>query len=259
MTSGGREALKWLAVVLMTGDHVAKVFFGGYVPVVSELGRIAFPVFALVMAYNLAQPGADVGKSVRRLLVWGIVAQPAHALVFGYWIPLNVLLSFALATAALWCVQQRRWWLLGLCLGPSPLLVDYQWAGVALVLSGYWWHRRQGEGETFGVLLLALCGLCVYNGNGWALIALPAMALGKLGWRVPRTRWGFYGYYVGHLALLGAYATWGWHMDPVMIIGWTVVACLLLACANLAWRIFKARRMLRHFERRVRKRGKFQA
>ena len=46
MTSGGREALKWIALVLMTGDHVARVFFGGYVPVVSELGRIAFPVFA---------------------------------------------------------------------------------------------------------------------------------------------------------------------------------------------------------------------
>ena len=47
-----------------TGDHVAKVVFGGYVPVVSELGRIAFPLFALVMACNLAQPGADLRKSM---------------------------------------------------------------------------------------------------------------------------------------------------------------------------------------------------
>ena len=55
----------------MTGDHVAKVVFDGYVPVVSELGRIAFPLFALVMACNLAQPGADLRKSMRRLALWG--------------------------------------------------------------------------------------------------------------------------------------------------------------------------------------------
>jgi hypothetical protein len=55
--SGARELLKWIALLAMTGDHVAKVVFGGYVPVVSELGRIAFPLFALVMACNLAQPG----------------------------------------------------------------------------------------------------------------------------------------------------------------------------------------------------------
>jgi hypothetical protein len=40
--SGARELLKWIALLAMTGDHVAKVVFGGYVPVVSELGRIAF-------------------------------------------------------------------------------------------------------------------------------------------------------------------------------------------------------------------------
>ncbi|MFL7985039.1 TraX family protein, partial [Xanthomonas vasicola] len=88
MTSSGREALKWIALVLMTGDHVAKVLFGGYVPVLSELGRIAFPVFALVMAYNLAQPRADYAKSVLRLAGWGLLAQPFHAWAFGDWMPL---------------------------------------------------------------------------------------------------------------------------------------------------------------------------
>ncbi|RXY87917.1 conjugal transfer protein, partial [Salmonella sp. 3DZ2-4SM] len=33
--SGARELLKWIALLAMTGDHVAKVVFGGYVPVVS--------------------------------------------------------------------------------------------------------------------------------------------------------------------------------------------------------------------------------
>lgn len=223
MTSGGREALKWIAVVLMTGDHVARVFFGGYVPVVSELGRVAFPVFALVMAYNLAQPGADVGKSIRRLLLWGVVAQPAHAFTFGYWIPLNVLLSFALAAAAVWCAQGRRWALLALCVGPAPLLVDYQWAGIALVLASWHWFRSRRDLPQAGasinglyfetlpdwrdypfVMVLPWCMLCSYNGNGWAFLALPVFLLADLTWKVPRTRWAFYGYYVGHLGLLAA-------------------------------------------------------
>lgn len=109
MTSSARELLKWLAVILMTGDHVAKVIYGGYVPGLSEAGRVAFPLFALVMAYNLAQPGADVGKSIRRLALWGVIAQPVHALAFGYWLPLNILLTFALCAAAVHAVNQRGW------------------------------------------------------------------------------------------------------------------------------------------------------
>lgn len=34
----------------MTGDHLAKVLAHGYLPIVSELGRVAFPLFALVLA-----------------------------------------------------------------------------------------------------------------------------------------------------------------------------------------------------------------
>lgn len=221
MTSSGRELLKWVALVLMTGDHVAKVIYGGYVPVVSELGRVAFPVFALVMAYNLAQPNADAAKSLRRLLLWGVISQPVHAWAFGTALPLNVLLSFALAAACVVCVQRRRWWLLVLLAGPAPLFVDYQWAGVFFVLA-WWWALSsppviRGDNSIWvvyfrGLLAVAAYGpLLLYNGNGWALVAFFLV-----GWLsdplrrlpvIPRTRWAFYGYYVGHLAVLAA-LTW---------------------------------------------------
>ncbi len=202
MTSGGRELLKWLAVVFMTGDHVIKVFELGYVPVVSELGRVAFPVFALVMAYNLAEPGADIGKSVRRLATWAVIAQPVYVLAFGLLLPLNVLASFALAACVVWAIRERRWWAVAVLAGPLPLLVDYQWAGIALVVSGYAVRRLDGAPEAVCLKLLAMGLLCHFNGNGWALLALPVMALGYAPVRFPRTRWAFYGYYVGHLSLL---------------------------------------------------------
>lgn len=206
MTSGGREALKWLAVVLMTGDHVIKIFDLGYVPVVSELGRVAFPVFALVMAYNLAEPGADIGKSVRRLATWAVIAQPVYVLAFGLLLPLNVLASFALAASVVWAIRERRLWAVAVLVGPLPLLVDYQWAGIAVVVAGYALRRLHFSPAGLCVQLLAIGLLCLYNGNGWALLALPLMVLGYAPIQFPRTRWAFYGYYVGHLGLLAMVA-----------------------------------------------------
>ncbi|WP_312346730.1 TraX family protein [Stenotrophomonas acidaminiphila] len=48
---------------------------------------------------------------------------------------------------------------------------------------------------------------CAWNGNGWALLAFLVLGLALANISVPRTRWAFYGYYVGHLALLASIAT----------------------------------------------------
>ncbi|MEN5284416.1 MULTISPECIES: TraX family protein [Stenotrophomonas] len=205
LSSGARESMKWLALLSMTGDHVAKVVFGGYVPVVSEFGRIAFPLFALVMACNLAQPGADLGKSIRRLSAWGLVAQPLHMLAFGHWLPLNILLTFALAAVAVHALTNNRQLLLLVTAGLLPFFVDYQWAGVAFVMLGWIAFRHRA----YWLLAFGFGGLCWVNGNGWALLAIPLiLALARVPWAVPRSRWAFYVYYVGHLAVLAAYAQW---------------------------------------------------
>ncbi|WP_414616365.1 TraX family protein [Stenotrophomonas geniculata] len=203
MTSSARELLKWLAVILMTGDHVAKVIYGGYVPGLSEAGRVAFPLFALVMAYNLAQPGADVVKSVRRLTLWGVIAQPVHALAFGYWLPLNILLTFSLSALVIYAVERRESSVVVMTAGVLPLVVDYQWAGVGFVLLAWLaFHRRQ-----HWLLVPAFAAICWFNSNLWALVSIPvALCLSRVALPVPRGRWAFYGYYVGHLACLGLLA-----------------------------------------------------
>ncbi|SET24721.1 TraX family protein [Stenotrophomonas indicatrix] len=223
MTSGGRELLKWIALVLMTGDHVLTIFGFGYVPVVFELGRVAFPVFALVMAYNLAQPSADAGKSARRLALWGLVATPAAALAFGQILPLNVLLTFAVAAGAIWALERRQWALAALLCIVAPAVLDYAWPGVWLVLAAWAWFKNHGRRMHFLLgswdwrrqrlyLVLPICVwacmglLCLYNGNAWALLALPVMILGEVSAGIPRTGRVFYGYYVGHLALLAVLA-----------------------------------------------------
>lgn len=211
MTSSGRELLKWIAVALMTLDHALKVFQLGYVPVATELGRVAFPIFALVMAYNLAQPGADVTRSIRRLALWAIIAQPAHAFAFGHWLPVNILWTFVVAACAIWALGRRNWHLAAALLAVAPIFLDYAWAGVWLVV-GAWACFRENRVSlayrpaAWALLAVPMVLLCAHNGNGWALLALPALALGRMRWRVGRTRWAFYGYYVGHLAAFGLLA-----------------------------------------------------
>ncbi|WP_414615841.1 TraX family protein [Stenotrophomonas geniculata] len=203
LRSGARELLKWIALLAMTGDHVAKVVFGGYVPVVSELGRIAFPLFALVMACNLAQPGADLRKSMRRLALWGLIAQPLHAFAFGSWLPLNILLAFTFAAVAVHALANNRPVQLLLAAGVLPLFVDYQCAGVGSVLLAWIALRHRA----WWLLLVGLAAVCWANHNGWALLAIPLVLLAaRVPWQLPRWRWAFYGYYVGHLAVLALVA-----------------------------------------------------
>lgn len=200
MTSGGRELLKWLALVLMTGDHIVTILHLGYVPILSELGRVAFPLFALVMAFNLAQPRADVAKSAQRLAAWGLAATPVAVLAFGQLVPLNVLLTFAAAAACVWAIERRYWLLVAFLAVVAPAWLDYAWPGVWLVLAAWRWYRGQG-GQPWAVW--ACMGLlCAYNGNAWALLAIPALRLSSLDVRVPRSGKVFYGYYIGHLVAL---------------------------------------------------------
>jgi hypothetical protein len=46
--NGTVEALKWLALALMTGDHVNKYLFNGTLPFLFEAGRLALPIFVFV-------------------------------------------------------------------------------------------------------------------------------------------------------------------------------------------------------------------
>jgi len=49
--------------------------------------------------------------------------------------------------------------------------------------------------------------LCLYNGNAWALLAIPSLRLGHFDVAIPRLGRVFYGYYVAHLAALSLGAT----------------------------------------------------
>lgn len=210
LTSAGREWLKWIALVLMTGDHVNKVLLDGAYPWLTNAARIVFPIFAIVFVYNLRlQEEGDHGlRASTRVAIAGLVVQPLHAWAFGYWLPLNVLLSLSAGAFVCWLFSRGRWLPALLLWAFAGLWVDYSWWGIAVMAAAMTVYRPGQDRSTF-LLPLAVASLAFTNGNFWALASLPLIGLfSRVPGNFPRWRWTFLGYYGAHLALLAILANY---------------------------------------------------
>ena len=206
MTSGGREVLKWIALVLMTGDHVNKVLLDGSQPWLTDLARVVFPIFAVVLAWNVVRHPDPLAarRSIGRLLGAAVLVQPLHALAFGYWLPGNILFTLAAGLIVAGTRNPAVVVLVGLLGGA---FVDYAWAGVLMVFAAAVLARDPSAWRGRALFVAALGCLCWFNGNGWALLALPILAAGaQLPATLPRWRWTFLGYYAAHLGVLALLA-----------------------------------------------------
>ncbi len=213
LSDGAVEAMKWLGLVLMTADHAQKY---GMIPAVSgiyEAGRLALPLFGIVLAYNLARVRSQdlavyVRVLTRLLFCCAIASVPFIALGglgFGWW-PLNCMGTLAVAVSIMYLIESRRplWkteaavvFLLG------GAIVEFWWPGVALCV-GAWLYWKQ---PTWGALLLWLAGtasLTLINGNWWACASFVVLA-GMASFvtiEIPRASRFFYIYYPAHLTVL---------------------------------------------------------
>jgi hypothetical protein len=212
LEDGTIEALKWCALVLMTLDHVNKYLFNATLPVAFEVGRLCLPIFVILLAFNLARPGAiERGAYLRtmtRLAVIGALASvPFIALggLAGGWWPLNILFTLLLITMGLYLIEKGG--AVNISLSTVLVLiggafVEYWWMAVALGLASWWFFKRPSWFAAAAVVA-ACASLWFVNGNNWALLALPLiMAVSRLDLSVPRLRWAFYAFYPAHLAAL---------------------------------------------------------
>ncbi len=213
--NGTLEALKWLALVLMTGDHVNKYVFADSIPGLFELGRISMPLFMLVIAYNLARPGAfQAGvhwRMGKRLVIYGALATlPYIAItgVLGGWWPLNMLLTLLLLTLICWLTDHGTplhslLAVVAFSLGGS--LVEYWWAGLLLGLA-CWGYCKQASRFRLILVILATVALWPVNHNYWAMAFLLFLLVApRVRLRWPRCKQFFYVYYPGHLMALWAF------------------------------------------------------
>ncbi len=212
---GSREGLKWLALLLMTGDHVNKYLFNETLPVLFEAGRLAMPIFVMVLACNLAQASLCGNRGYQpialRLLGFGLLATPSFIALGGVlhgWYPLNILFTLLVITLTTACCERaitghKRWWAAAfIVLALGGALVEFWWPAILLGL-GVGWYARKPNYWACAIVLLALLAVCRINGNAWAFAAVPLLlVVSRIRLPLPRFRWLFYIYYPLHLTAL---------------------------------------------------------
>lgn len=212
LASGTIEALKWLALGLMTIDHVNKYLYAGKIGVMFALGRLAAPLFVFILACHLARPGAfESGMYQRvmaRLALYGALATiPFIALgyVLGGWWPLNVMAMLLASTACLYLHQKG-----GTANGAAAIalfiaggaLGEFFWPGMLMFFAA-WHYCRRPSWRSLGCWFAATASLYLINQNLWALAAFPVIfAAHHVALPVARARTIFYAYYPLHLAAL---------------------------------------------------------
>ena len=198
LSSGTLEALKWLALILMTFDHVNKHLLHASVPELFAAGRLAMPLFGFVLGYNLARPDALEGGTFKRtavrLAVFGSIASVPFialgGLGWGWW-PFNVMATLLVATLCAWLFEVGGWARIALAcllfiLGGS--VVEFWWPGLAACKSQPVGDRRaaaylcvrtgehQGAANPAGVLCLLPSAPCSAVGAGAAAVGATCVA-----------------------------------------------------------------------------------
>ncbi len=188
LNDSGIELTKWFGLLFMLLDHINKYLFNYSIVGFYELGRLAMPLFGLVLAYNLSRPSLLQSQNkmlsiATKLLIFGLIASPAYmtlgGVLYGWW-PLNILFTLSLSTAIIWCLHyqaMQSWWML------APLfflfggaVVEFWWPAISLIIFSWAYFKTENKVFLIGVLLSFL-GLCYINSNYFALAAVPIFIL----------------------------------------------------------------------------------
>lgn len=213
------NTLKLIALISMTVDHIGLVLLPQY-PVLRIVGRLAFPIFAYMIA-----EGCRYTRSMRRyfLLMAGVavVCQIVDFAATGslyqcimVTFSLSILLT-ALLRRVLAKPSATGWLIVGISVAVIffltevlPLLlrgtdygVDYGFWGV-LIPAGIYLAKNKTAKLSFAAGMLLLISYQVGSLQLYSLLALPLLAL----YNGQRGRWKlkylFYIYYPAHLAAL---------------------------------------------------------
>ena len=223
----GLEAVKWAALGLMVLDHANLLLRPVPDALLFMLGRMAFPLFAFVLAMRLAQRPESWRGTLRWLLVWAVASQPIFWLAFSAIHPpelLNIFFTLALGVLLVRLLNlldtaQRlldKVMLLttALALVMAGATVDF---GPVAVLALAVLARVGAKSPLAAAVLCGVVGVIINIIPVWNLTAFYVLAMGALGaipiaiWglasqrALPRLpRWFFYAAYPAHLLILVA-------------------------------------------------------
>jgi hypothetical protein len=216
------DVLKLVAVVTMFIDHLNTICLGTRFWELRALGRLAFPLFAFILAYNFVRHTHSPARYLARLFAWGVISQ----VIFWYALSPEMLNIFFTLGAGLLCAMLFRH-------GARAIAGTILAAGLVAISR---FHAPIGHKLDFGiegVALVFLCAQLIEHPTWWrgglallfagalnrdpnpifqsiyacaaaiSLILVAATARWSGEWRwVRHVRLGFYFFYPAHLFVL---------------------------------------------------------
>lgn len=196
----------------MTLDHANRSLWP-YQDWAFAVGRLAFPLFVFLLAYNTTARAVSPRRYLLPLLVFGTLSQPPAMILFERgWLPLNILFTLLLGVTFF---EGVRWlserlpkllaWTLSLIVwGGLGLVVEYGPVGVFLVPATQAFLQRTTLPRS------ALLGTLLLAANAFVPASFVPLVLPLLIWGVSRqsaiylgrSRWVFYLFYPLHLLVL---------------------------------------------------------
>ena len=211
----GLDAVKIIAMALMAANHALLALPAPWPDIGHLSGRPCLVMFTWLLATRLARGSDDRAvRTLQRLLVWGIVAQPIYLLlVGGVALRLDVLFTLALGVGGLVLWRSGRRIALAmltvLALAASPWLDGGGFTATAVGVGAV----LQARGRPVGALRAVVGLVCAANllsapDRPMALLgviaAIPLILVSRpMGTLVPRLPgWMFYAFYPVHLAII---------------------------------------------------------
>lgn len=206
LSSEQQAFLKWAAVGSMVVDHVGMVLLPDWL-FLRLVGRVAFPLFGFLLAYNMAARGVPARKYLRPLALFAVISQAPFVLAAGApWWHLNIFITLLLGVVASGVMRRElpAWWLLLLPLG---LVSDYGLAGVLMIVCLSVGLEDQAPRSWVALVGAAVLLVIAQAAPVLGLVALLGVALvlwvSNIKPKVGRgPRWLFYWFYPAHLAVL---------------------------------------------------------
>ena len=218
-----QDILKIIAILTMTIVHFGYIFTPSFEMPLRFIGRLSFPIFAFLLAFNLTQKDL-FKKYITRLTSFAVIT----SLILiplkyqnGNILPLNIFWTLLLAVITIYGINKAlklqqnitKYIAIIYILSFSAILsflTDYDLCGFLYILSMYGWFKTKHK--IFGLLILLLAIVMNLHISVWAsligtfasIIFLLPLTKSSNATRFLRPWWLFYAYYPVHLAILYA-------------------------------------------------------
>lgn len=154
------ELAKWVAIITMAVDHYGKIVDPGLLHPTHLVGRVAFPLFAWIIASRLVLRPDLTTRYIRSILPWALISQPVFYIAGREWYEPNILFELLVGILLVQALRtfgkSAKTVLIAIGFAAIGWFFDYGPAGVLTIPIVYVAAKAN---TTRGLLVLATMGM----------------------------------------------------------------------------------------------------